>query len=288
MSRPTFGRIIKSARQRIANAVIHGNALEIGVDRNAEASLNPEKTEPFLSDLFFSFLRLGLTAFGGPAMVAQIADLAVKRKKWLDQDTFKQGVVLCQSLPGATAMQAAAYVGLRARGPAGALLSYVGFGFPAFLLMLIFSSIYLASHDVSWMRSLFAGLQVIVVALVAMATYTFGRTSLKKTADVIFAVASAIAFWFSLSPFHIIIGAAIAGISLSWGKRTRYPDLREETNGPIHHISNCINADCSGRIVGTLFLQSRAVQVGFAHAQGRSLCLRWRFFIGSSHAARGC
>ena len=48
--------------------------------------------------LFLVFSRLGLTAFGGPAMVAYIRDLAVKKKRWLSQETFEDGMALCQSL----------------------------------------------------------------------------------------------------------------------------------------------------------------------------------------------
>lgn len=61
--------------------------------------------------LFLSFLKLGLTAFGGPAMVAYIKEMAVASHKWLDDETFKNGVVLSQTMPGATAMQMAAYFG---------------------------------------------------------------------------------------------------------------------------------------------------------------------------------
>ncbi len=63
--------------------------------------------KPTIGMLFISFLRLGLTAFGGPAMVAYIQEMSVNRYKWLDEDAFKDGVVLCQSIPGAAAMQTA-------------------------------------------------------------------------------------------------------------------------------------------------------------------------------------
>ena len=66
--------------------------------------------------IFLSFLQLGITAFGGPSMVAYMRDLAVTRKRWLSTATFDEGVALCQTLPGATAMQCAAYVGLSRRG----------------------------------------------------------------------------------------------------------------------------------------------------------------------------
>jgi chromate transporter len=171
------------------------------------------KTSPSASRLFFSFLRLGLTAFGGPAMVSYIRELSVKRNKWLDDETFKDGVALTQSIPGATAMQMAAYAGLKSRGVGGALLSYIGFGLPAFVLMLILSALYGKSRNIAQTISLFNGLQVVVVAMVANAAYTFGRGTLKNYRDIFIAVLSAILFWRGISPFIVIIGSALTGIA---------------------------------------------------------------------------
>ena len=67
---------------------------------------------PTLAALFGSFLRLGSTAFGGPAMIAYIRKMAVTQKQWLDSESFQDGVALCQIIPGATAMQMAAYARL--------------------------------------------------------------------------------------------------------------------------------------------------------------------------------
>jgi chromate transporter len=133
--------------------------------------------------LFLSFLRLGLTAFGGPAMIAYIKELSLNHNKWLDEEIFKDGVSLCQSIPGATAMQMAAYVGLRSNGLMGALSSYAGFGIPAFTLMLILSVAYVGAHELPFAVSLFKGLQVIVVAIIANATYSFGK---EPVAQIIF------------------------------------------------------------------------------------------------------
>jgi len=159
-----------------------------------------------------SFLRLGLTAFGGPAMIAYIKELSVNHNKWLDEETFKDGVSLCQSIPGATAMQMAAYVGLRSNGFVGGLLSYAGFGLPAFTLMLILSIAYVDAHKLPQVISLFKGLQVIVVAIIANATYSFGKGIVKNYREILIALISAALLWLSLSPFVVIIGAAFAGI----------------------------------------------------------------------------
>lgn len=165
-----------------------------------------------LARLFLSFLRLGLTAFGGPTMVAYIGEMSVKKFRWLDQATFKNGVALSQSIPGATAMQVAGYVGLKMRGVPGAIATFVGFGLPAFLFMLLLSWAYAMLGDLPRVTSLFRGLQVVVVAIVANATYTFGRGTLKKYQDILIAIASAVALWSGISPFFVILGAALTGI----------------------------------------------------------------------------
>src|SRR3989304_3218296 len=126
---------------------------------------------PRAAAIFGSFLALGITAFGGPAMIAHIREMSVKRNKWLTEETFKDGVVICQSLPGATAMQMAAYVGQRAGGGGGAIGAYGGFGLPAFLLMLGLAVFYSGSRELPQVVSLFQGLQVMVVAILANATF---------------------------------------------------------------------------------------------------------------------
>jgi chromate transporter len=183
------------------------------------------KTSPSASRLFLSFLRLGLTAFGGPAMVSYIRELSVKRNNWLDDETFKDGVALTQSIPGATAMQMAAYAGLKSRGVGGALLSYIGFGLPAFVLMLTLSALYGKSRNIAQIISLFNGLQVIVVAMVANAAYTFGRGTLKNYRDIFIAVLSAILFLRGVSPFIVIIGSALTGIAFLKDTGSMIPSL---------------------------------------------------------------
>ena len=117
------------------------------------------QVELTLFHLFFSFLRLGITAFGGPAMIAYIRKMVVIQKQWLDGETFQNGVALCQVIPGATVMQTVAYIGLRIRGVKGAVVSFIGFGLPAFLLMMILSICYTSMLSLHRVTSAFSGLQ---------------------------------------------------------------------------------------------------------------------------------
>jgi len=147
-------------------------------------------------------------------MVVYIRKMAVEKKHWLDNESFKDGVALCQMIPGATATQTAAYVGLRSRGVKGAVISFVSFIFPAFLLMMGLSALYMHSHSLPKVVSAFNGLQVIVVAIIANATVSYGRISLKKWNDMTIAIIAAVMFVFKINPIIVIPLAAILGLLL--------------------------------------------------------------------------
>ncbi len=171
-------------------------------------------SRPSLLQLFFAFLRLGLTAFGGPAMVAYIRKLSVERKGWLSADDFKNGAALCQVIPGATAMQTAAYVGLKARGVPGAAVCFLGFGLPAFALMLAFAALYVSTRTLPAVASAFSGLQAIIVAVIANAALAFGKKTLKKWVHWLIAALSALLFYLNLHPLLVLALAALAGLLL--------------------------------------------------------------------------
>lgn len=167
--------------------------------------------QPSLAQLFFAFLRLGTTAFGGPSMVAYIRKLAVERKSWLSAREFSDGVAFCQMIPGATAMQTAAYVGLRLRGVAGAAVSFIGFGLPAFALMLFFAVMYAQTGTLPAVTAAFSGLQAVVVAVVANAALSFGKTTLTNWKHGVLSLAAALMFWVNIHPLVVILVAGGLG-----------------------------------------------------------------------------
>ncbi len=112
-------------------------------------------------------------------------------------------------------MQVSAYVGLRARGLPGAAATFIGFGLPAFSLMVALSAIYLRTYSLPAVVSVFHGLQAVVVAIVANATVSFGKTSLNKWQEILVASIAAGMFGWGLNPIFAILLAAVLGIALS-------------------------------------------------------------------------
>lgn len=170
--------------------------------------------KPSIVQLFTSFLRLGITAFGGPSMIAYIRTMAVDKKRWLDTEIFTDGVALCQMIPGATAMQTAAYVGLKTRGVIGASASFIGFGLPAFLLMMTFAALYTHTHNLPVVLLAFSGLQAIIVAIIANATLSFGKTTLNDWKSFVIVGIAAALFSINVNPILVIFLAAMAGLVL--------------------------------------------------------------------------
>jgi chromate transporter len=136
----------------------------------------------------------------------------VTRRRWLSPREFDDGVALCQALPGATAMQTAAYVGLRLRGVLGAVASFAGFGLPAFVLMLGLTALYSHTQRLPAVLAVFGGLQAVVVAIAANATVFFGRHTLVTGQRVALAVLAAGLFAVGINPFLVILLASVLGL----------------------------------------------------------------------------
>jgi chromate transporter len=169
---------------------------------------------PSLRSLFLKILKLGATAYGGPAMISHIKETTVNRYAWVKEGEFMRGVALCQLIPGATMVQIVTYVGYRVRGILGALTAAVAFILPAFIALLALSAIYFRYHRLWFVEALFKGLGAIVVAIILNACITFGRSILKDWKVILISVLSFFAFFLQWNFVLIFVFAAFAGLLL--------------------------------------------------------------------------
>ncbi len=137
-------------------------------------------------------------------MVAFIKELSVKKKNWLDEGSFNEGVAIAQAVPGATALQVATYVGLKLRGIIGGIITLSAFALPAFILMLFLSWFYKAHSNLPQVAQVFKGLRIAIVAIVAKAFLDFFLPISKKPKEVAIAFLSFLLFYLGINPFLII------------------------------------------------------------------------------------
>lgn len=170
---------------------------------------------PTTAEIFRIFLHLGLTAYGGLAMIEPIRRRVVEHQRWLSQADFLDGVAFCQLLPGATVVQLAIYVGYRLRGAAGAVWAVAGFILPAFILMVGLSQLYLAyGPQLAWAKALSRGLGAVVIALLLQTIWNLGAEIRNSWFNLLIAVLALITIWAKLHYLLVFLGAGFLRIVL--------------------------------------------------------------------------
>ncbi len=125
---------------------------------------------PF-GEIFFAFLKLGLTSFGGPvAHIGYFRDEFIIRRRWIEENTYADIVALCQFLPGPASSQVGMTIGLIRGGLRGGFAAWLGFTTPSAIVLIVFA--YGISALNSWnLSGLLAGLKIVAVAVVAQAVW---------------------------------------------------------------------------------------------------------------------
>ncbi len=170
---------------------------------------------PSVGEIFKAFLHLGVTAYGGLAMVEPVRQRIVTEKGWLNQKEFLDGLALCQMVPGATVVQLATYVGYRLGRTPGALAAAAGFILPAFVLMLGLSALYFAYGNIAWVKSVSRGLGVVVIALLLQAAWHLGRNVSRHRLDVGIALLALLALWLRVNYILVFVVAGLLRMILS-------------------------------------------------------------------------
>ena len=175
---------------------------------------------PTLLQLLRTSWMIGLTAYGGPAILAHMKRVLVRQKAWVTEAQFMEGLSLAQLLPGATGVTLMGYLGLRLRGPVGAVIMPLFFALPAFILMVILSAVYFTYGQIPLIRSLFIGMGALVVALLINAMLVLGKSIFsnhfsKDTRRYIIALLAFLGgFFLHIQVAGIVLFSALAGIIL--------------------------------------------------------------------------
>ena len=138
-----------------------------------------------------SFLKLGATSYGGPAMMGIMQTELQQKRQWVSKERFVEGLSVVNMLPGATAVQLGIFLGYARGGWWGGLIGGLCFVLPAFVIMLLLTIAY-ASLGVSPLaRGALYGLGPVVLAIFAAAVYRLGRSAASTVPQAAIAVLAA-------------------------------------------------------------------------------------------------
>lgn len=167
-------------------------------------------------EVFWSFLKLGLTSFGGPvAHLGYFRDELVVRRRWISEQGYADVVALCQFLPGPASSQVGFALGLMRGGPLGALAAWAGFTLPSAILLVIFAMAANA-FDNSIGQALLHGLKLVAVAVVAQAVWGMAKSLTPDRQRIAIALAAVVAVTFGgiFGQLAAIVVGALAGLAL--------------------------------------------------------------------------
>ncbi|MDZ5782576.1 chromate efflux transporter [Marinococcus luteus] len=164
-------------------------------------------------EIFLISTRLGLTSFGGPiAHLGYFHEEYVRRRKWLDEQSYADLVALCQFLPGPASSQVGIGIGIVRGGLVGGFISFLGFTLPSVIALVIFALTVegLDVSDAGWLQ----GLKIVAVAVVAHAIWGMAQKltpDLQRRTIALLAMSGTLLWQTSLAQVLVILAAGGAG-----------------------------------------------------------------------------
>jgi chromate transporter len=174
-----------------------------------EPHRRPKAVTP-LGEIARLFLKLGATAFGGPAAhIAMMEDEVVRRRGWLSRDEFLDYLGATNLIPGPNSTELAIHIGHARAGRPGLLVAGIAFILPAALIVTAVAWGYVRYGSLPQVEGLLYGVKPVVMAVVAQALWSLGRSALKSRVLAIVGIAAVVA---ALAGVHELVVLAVTGV----------------------------------------------------------------------------
>ena len=185
------------------------------------AALTPAGThQPSLGELALVFLKLGTTAFGGPAAhIAMMHEEFVRRRCWITEEEFLDRLGAANLIPGPSSTELAIHIGLLKRGWRGLLVAGTCFIVPAAVLVGIIAAIYVRYGELPRVAGVLFAVKPVVIAIIVQAFWTLSKTAVKNWWLGIIGVLGAVAYACRVHELLILLGAALLASLPLWTKR---------------------------------------------------------------------
>jgi chromate transporter len=207
-----------------------------------------------LRDLAVLFLRLGTTAFGGPAAhIAMMEDEVVRRRRWLTHEEFLDLLGATNLIPGPNSTEMAIHVGHRQRGWYGLLVAGVSFILPAVLIVTMFAWAYVRYGSLPQVAGVLYGVKPVIIAIVLQALWSLGRTAIKDWLLAAVGIAGVVLMFLGVHELLILFGGGlVVGAERLIRHRTR-SNLKRRSLIPISSLAIFLQSGSSA-ITGTFGL----------------------------------
>ncbi len=155
-------------------------------------------------------LKLGFTAFGGPAAhIAMLREEVVTRRHWLSDEYFLDLVGATNLIPGPNSTEMVIHVGYLRAGWRGLIVAGACFILPAATIVLALAWAYVQYGSTPTGEALLYGIKPVVIAVIAQALWGLGRTAIKGPFLLAVGVAAAALYLLGFNELAILFGGAL-------------------------------------------------------------------------------
>ena len=159
------------------------------------------------------FLRLGTTAFGGPAAhIAMMEDEVVRRRRWVTRERFLDLLGATNLIPGPNSTEMAIHIGHHEAGWTGLLVAGACFILPASLMTLALAWAYVRFGTRPEAEALLYGVKPVIIAVVVQALWGLGRTAVKTVPLAVLAALAVAASALGVNELVVLLGAGVAAV----------------------------------------------------------------------------
>lgn len=172
-----------------------------------------------LIDLAKLFLRLGLTAFGGPAAhIAMMRHEVVERRQWLTDKDFLDLLAATNLIPGPNSTEMAIHLGYKHGGKAGLIVAGACFILPASLIVAAIAWTYKQYGDTPQLDWLMYGIGPVVIAIIVQALVKLGRSAITQIPHALLGTAVLVLALNGTNELLLLLIGAIIGLLMTTGR----------------------------------------------------------------------
>lgn len=192
----------------------------------------PETKSQRLREIILLFLKLGFTAFGGPAAhIAIMHDEVVVRRKWLTDGEFLDLIGATNLIPGPNSTEMAIHIGFLRAGWPGLILGGAGFILPAVAIVTALAWVYVQYGSTPQAEWLLYGIKPVVIAIILQALLMLGRKAVKGIFLAVVGIAVAILYFLGVNELLLLL---VGGLVVMIGSNLRrLGSLRSSTKGMV-------------------------------------------------------
>ncbi len=173
-----------------------------------------------IGQLLELFLKLGVTAFGGPAAhIAMMEDEVVTRRSWMTRERFLDLIGATNLIPGPNSTEMALHIGFVRGGIVGLVVAGISFILPAALITLGCAWVYDRFQTVPQAEALLYGIKPAVIAVILSAVWRLGKTAAKGPFLIGIGFLVMVLVLFGINEIIALLGGGIVGILWQLGSR---------------------------------------------------------------------